>query len=209
MTPLQMHVAGATVQHLGPFGEIVVPTNTSPLSPEIRDKWVRPLYFGLRHDRAAAFVEKNLGEADLELVKVLLSHFDWRSRKTGAHLAAFLGLSDFEDQIGRLLLRSDVCYAGFGYCVAIAEFNTPIGVQYLNRYLDYYLKKPELFFDQNNVMAALKYLDEVNGTKFFDLHLGNWNDFVVGKQNWDLERSIDGFKEYVALFKDIKKRCET
>lgn len=208
MTPLQMHVAGATVQHLGPFNEIVVPTNDEPLSAELRDKWVRPLYFGLRHDGAAEFIESHLKEANLELAKTLLCHFDWRSRKTGAHIAALLDLKELEEQIGRLLLRSDVCYAGFGYCVAIAAFNTSVGIQYLNRYLDYYLKTPELFFDQNHVMAALKYLDEVNGTKYFDLHLENWNYFIIGKQNWDIERSIRGFKEYMELFIKTKNRCE-
>ena len=208
MNPLQRHVAGATVQHHGPFNEIEVPVNSDPLSAEIRDKWVRPLYFGLRHKGATEFIVEHLSEANFDLVETLLCHFDWRSRATGGYLAALLNLKQSEEHIGRLLLRSDVCYAGFGYCVAIATFNTPAGVNFLNQYLDYYLKRPELFFDQNHAMAALKYLDEINGTENLTLHKANWNDFVIGKQNWDLEKSIQGFREYMALLLETRNRCK-
>ena len=58
------------------------------------------------------------------MVTTLLAYFDWRPRRVGARLAALREMTGFDDHIGRLLVRSDVCYAGKGYCLALARFNT-------------------------------------------------------------------------------------
>ncbi|MES2071497.1 MAG: DUF6000 family protein [Pseudomonadota bacterium] len=204
MNPILLHTAGATVQHKSPFSDLEVPVSIEPLPIDIRENWVRPLYFGLRHDHIKTFLEEHLFAANADLVRMLLTQFDWRSRTTGAHLAALLSLREFESQIGNLLLRSDVCYAGFGYCLAIASFNTTEGVEFLRKYLRYYLNRPELFFDQNIVMGALAYLDELNGTEYIKDHMQDWHTFVDGKQGWDLEKSIENFKQSMDMLLKLK-----
>ena len=88
MNPVELHVAGATVQHRSPFSEIEVPTRKEFPPVEIREKWVRPLYFGLDKEHVDDFLEKHLSEADPELIGELLTYFEWRTRTTGALLAA-------------------------------------------------------------------------------------------------------------------------
>jgi hypothetical protein len=61
------------------------------------------------------------------------------------------------------LVRSDVCYAAGGYCLALAKFNTARAREYLVSYLDYYLTRRDLVFDQRLAMAALAYLDQRDG----------------------------------------------
>jgi hypothetical protein len=97
------------------------------------------------------------------VVTTLLAYFDWRPRLVGAWLAALREMTEFDDHIGRLLVRSDVCYAGKGYCLALARFNTVRARDYLVSYLDYYLGRPDLWFEQSEALGALAYLDQRNG----------------------------------------------
>ena len=152
MNPLELHVAGATVRHQGPFSELEVPVSSGPLPAEVRAQWVRPLYFGLQKPHVPGFLAANLSLVDDQLIDQLLTHFDWRSRVAGALLVALQRREAFADRIGRLFLRSDVCYAGATYCLALATFNTPSSIQVLKCYLDYYLERKDLWFDQNSAM---------------------------------------------------------
>jgi len=121
MNPLQRHAAGATVVHSGPFSALEVPVDTTILANELREKWVRPLYFGINKALAQDFIVANSHLISSELISQLLANFDWRPRSVAAYLVAVSKKAEFTTTIGRLLLRSDVCFAGAAYCVALGR----------------------------------------------------------------------------------------
>lgn len=83
-------------------------------------------------------------EIDKNIVLNLLIDFNWRTRITGAFFSAINKYQEFEDIIGRHLLKSEVCYSGSGYCLALATFSTENAKGYLVKYLDYYLDRKDL-----------------------------------------------------------------
>jgi len=195
MTPVERHVAGATIQHESPFCGLSVPIVYEPPREEIRERWIRPLYFGLGEPHVAGFVRANASAATDDLIHELLSHFDWRSKVAGAYLAALRRRTGFTEQMGCLLLRSDVAFAGAAYCLALAEFNTDEGLSFLCRYLDHYLSQTHLWFDQSSAMAALAYLDEKNATETLSRYASAWEAFVANKSHWNLQASIAHFAQ--------------
>jgi hypothetical protein len=194
VTP-ELHSAGATVLHRSPFDDLEVPISADPLDPGIRDRWVKPFYMAVPDNLISieAALRPLLPEVSPELINALLTQFNWRPRVLGAFFVALDRRNDFQDFIGRLLLRSDVCYAGRSYCIALACLNTPTAVDFLQRYLRYYLTRNDLWFDQAVAMAALRYLDEVNGTAHFGGFDELWRDFVSNKPNWNLAQTCSRF----------------
>jgi hypothetical protein len=191
---IKLHVAGTTVRHQNPFSQLPIPQNAEELSIEFLEKWVSPFYMTsfsnsvfLKHLKPIAH------ELSEEVVAHLLGDFNWRTRIVGAWFSAIKQYAGFEQVIGNLLLRSDVCYAGGGYCIALASFNTKAATEFLCKYLDYYLSRPDLFFDQGDAMGALAYLDTVNQTQNLGRFIPSWEKFVADKSNWDLTRSIESF----------------
>src|SRR5471032_2654576 len=181
MNPLQLHSAGATVAHTSPFAALEVPMDTGMLASELRETWVQPLYFGIHKAAAQDFLVGNAHCITVELISQLLANFDWRSRTVGAYLVAVSDKAELTTWIDRLLLRSDVCYAGAAYCLALASINSEESVAFLEEYLSYYLTQPNLWFDQARAMAALSYLDRINGTgRASQFHVG-WTKFVADK----------------------------
>ncbi len=75
--------------------------------------------------------------SDHELAMLLDS--EWRSRLTAAWLIGLDRREQFRDRLGELLLASEVCYAGQGYCLALARFATAADAELLAAYLDAYL----------------------------------------------------------------------
>ena len=194
MNPIERHVAGATVQHDGPFSRLEVPIIYELPSVELRENWIRPLYFGLDKPHVAEFIKANASSVTDELICQLLSHFDWRSKVVGAYLAALRRRSSFTEHIGRLLLRSDVSFAGAAYCLALAEFNTAEGLSFLQKYLNHYLSQVDLWFDQGAAMSAVAYLDEKNNTTILSQYTGTWNVFIESKSDWSLQKFTAFFK---------------
>jgi Family of unknown function (DUF6000) len=207
---IERHVAGATVRHSSPFSVLEVPTSVVPMRADHRRKWVHPFYLNLLNlykveSKLVAAMSPLLSEVNEELVLDLLSQFDWRPRLVGAYLVALRRLSGLETVIGQLLLRSDVCYAGQGYCVAIAELNSSAGVEFLSKYLDYYLGQVNLWFDQGEAMAAIHYLDTVNQTNLLARYREPWDRYVANKPNWSLERSVQNFQERLSFVKAVRE----
>ena len=211
-----MHSAGATVVHEHPFKSLEVPALREPLPDEMRDRWVMPLYMKLHghpdnavQDKIAAFVIERWSEMTEDLARSLLENSGWRPRLVGAYLAAFKDFQSLTVLIGRLLLRSDVCYAGTGYCVALARFNAPQATAFLLEYLNYYLTRNDLFYDQGDAMAAIAHLDAMNGTNYLESLMEKWKAFVVTKPHWDLRRHIALFEmrmRAVASFGKLVRR---
>jgi len=188
------HVAGATVRHSSPFADLDVPAIRATPPPEVIERWIKPFYL-VRPDEAAwtEALRPLLDELDEDMVRDLLTYFNWRPRIVAAYFATVRNYSSLEEHLGRLLLRSDVCYAGRGYALALTSFNTPGSLAYMTQYLDYYLDQPDLWFDQGEVVAGVTHLDRRNGTKLIDAYRERWARFTSNKPNWDLGRTIERF----------------
>lgn len=152
---------------------------------------VRPHYLKLHDANHLPELVDAAASMSVEQVDRLLRLRDWRSRSTGAYFAAVCGYAQLEDAIGRLLLRSDLVYAGRSYALALASFGAPSSVAFLERYLETYLRRPELWFDQGHVLAALAWLDEQDGQSRSGHWAAPWAAFVADKPNW----SLSSFKE--------------
>lgn len=202
---LAQHVAGATVRHAGPFSDLPVIENKTAMDQATIDKFVVPLY--MKNPATPEYVNaiseiKN--EITPEIASELLGDFNWRTCSVGADFAAIYMYREFEENIGNLLLRSDVCYAGQNYCIALASFGTDKSVEFLNKYLEYYLKRTDLWFDQLSALSALSYLDDLRGEENSTRHETAWNQFVENKQNWDLDRGVIAFRETMEAVKALR-----
>ena len=201
---IALHISGATVRHKNPFEEIEVPRNGEEFTEEFVDKWVVPFYMNSlsnSDDTVIKAFADTAKEIDRTIVLKLLSDFDWRTRITGAFFSAINDYQEFEDIIGRHLLKSEVCYAGSGYCLALATFGTDNAKKYLVSYLDYYLDRKDLWFDQADAFCALEHLDKHQADKL----INKWNEFVADKEYWSLEKSRKHFANCITTLDKIKE----
>ena len=200
---IALHVTGATVRHKNPFEEIEVPRNEEEFTEEFVDKWVVPFYMNSlsnSDDTTIKTFADTAKEIDKNIVLRLLSDFDWRTRITGAFFSAINNYQEFEDIMGKHLLKSEVCYAGPVYCLALATFGSDNAKKYLVTYLDYYLARKDLWFDQADAFCALEYLDESQADKLKE----KWNNFVADKEHWSLEKSREHFNNCMMTLDKIR-----
>ncbi|MFD5572762.1 DUF6000 family protein [Streptomyces cadmiisoli] len=92
-----------------------------------------------------------------EIAKLLEG--SWRERRTAAWLVAVSRRTEFREDLGQLLLASEVCCVGLAYSVTLASFGTARDADLLAAYLDRYLRRPDLAYDQTVVMGALQFTD--------------------------------------------------
>lgn len=202
---LARHVAGVTVRHNSPFADLDIIENAEPLSRELITKYVVPFYLGSKD--TDAFRKNYLALKDsinIELVSSLLGDFDWRPRSVGAYFAALGCMNELEENIGNLLLRSDVCYAGHDYCLALASFSSSQAINYLDRYLEHYLNQKDLWFDQGSAMAALAFIGTHRGEDLVTPYRAAWDAFVSNKPNWNLASSIEDFAQQMQSLNEFK-----
>ncbi len=201
-----LHSAGATVSHDGRFAKLDVPSKEDSLSKEFILKWVTPFYSsGLQNDSFATDYHEVRNELTVEITLELLSEFNWRPRIVGAYFAAIERYDSLEDIIGKLLLRSDVCFAGTGYCLALATFGSEESIQFLRQYLDYYLRMDDLWFDQGDAMAAIAYLDRQKGTDVISDLMPLWTKFVKNKNEWNLDSYIQSLDESMSAIEVLRR----
>lgn len=195
---IESHSAGAIVRHKSPFSELESYKNEEKLDQNFLNKWVIPFYFELNNqsDNWIEMMIKVNSKLTEEVILKNLGDFNWRTRSTGSYFAAIKQAYHLEEIIGTHLLKSEVCYAGAEYAKTIASFNTPKSANFLKEYLKYYLKKPDLYFDQDSVMIALKYLDEINGSNHIDEHIEDWNNFLNWRNNYTY-RNLQNLKKTV------------
>ena len=186
------HIAGATISHKSPYSEVIVPSNESPITQDFRDKWVIPFY--MKHPSEDGYIDDfiNLSpDLDSSVIHNLLGDFNWRTRSVGALFAA-AGRFDYTvNTIGNLLLKSEVCFAGKSYCTALSCIATDDAIDFICQYLDHYLDRKDLYYDQAEAMASLQYLDPIRSKSFEP----KWNEFIADKPNWGLDRTFDWIKK--------------
>lgn len=103
---------------------------------------------------------------DAELEALL--GYEWRSRLTAAWLIGVDRRDRCRERIGDLLLASEVCFSGSAYCFALARFGTHADAEILTAYLDRYLPRTDLRYDQHAALGALLRLDAHLGTHHAD-----------------------------------------
>ncbi|MFC9266822.1 DUF6000 family protein [Streptomyces zhihengii] len=134
-----------------------------------RDTFVREL-----GEDAAAITPREL---------TLLLEGGWRERKTAAWFIAVARRREFRGLLGEMLLASEVGYAGTAYCVTLATFATTADADLLAAYLDHYLRRPDLYYDQPAALGALLHVDERLGTEQaarFTAPGGLWPQWIDG-----------------------------
>jgi Family of unknown function (DUF6000) len=174
----RLHSAGATVRHVSPFDSLLTYKNDKDLTADFIKKWAVPYYMEIAsysNSKWADTIKEINDEITVGICLSLLGDFNWRTRLVGSYFAAVKDYRELIDIIGTHLLKSEVCCVGHIYALTLAFFNDENCIRYLNKYLDYYLTKPSLYFDQKFVMEAVLYLDKQNKTDFFSKHLDSWN----------------------------------
>ncbi|MFJ1936560.1 DUF6000 family protein [Kitasatospora sp. NPDC088160] len=96
----------------------------------------------------------------------ILLESEWRSRLTAAWLIGFDRREHFRGVLGDLLLASQLCFAGQGYCIALARFGADEDAQHLTAYLDRYLRRPDCQYDQHWAISALLHIDSRTGSEY-------------------------------------------
>lgn len=174
---------------------------------------VKPHYLQLLHgnflhlegEELSSFVNsmgKVLSEVNPSQIERLLQ-IAWREQLTGAWLLGLKNWTQFTESIGNLLIPSVTCYAGQGYCFALASFATVESADYLCRYLNKYLPQKDKFYDQLWAMSALIWIDRVKGTDHSLKYLkpdGLWELFVADKTQfggWNLEKQNQEFFQFM------------
>jgi len=182
-----------------PFENMELAGNHDVLPLEFTTQWVKPFYMGFLSPRKERLDAAIAAAKDITpgIVKILLEHFNWRTLTTGAYFAAVKRYIEFEDTIGILMLKSNFCYAGAAYCIALASFRTERSIGYLKQYLDYYLERKDLDHDQPEALCALWYIDRDAAAEYQD----KWERFVTNRPGWDLE-------EYKKQFSQSMERLE-
>jgi|SRR5579871_4896910 len=186
--------------------------NLSPLC----QTWVRPFYREFLHgnflflkdeDHRNGFVQfVQQALAALEAVTVdRLMRLAWREQLAGSWFTGLKGWTQFTQQIGDLLLESRACYAGQGYCFALARFANEDSIEYLKSYLDTYLPQKECYYDQNWALSALLWLDKARMTQEAKIYLqsgGLWERFVADKPYWNIVATEQRFHD-IMVFCDV------
>ncbi|MFI5527400.1 DUF6000 family protein [Kitasatospora sp. NPDC051853] len=141
------------------------------LSGPERDSFVRELV-------------RDAGEITAAELGILLEG-GWRERRTACWLVAVAGRTEFRTRIGELLLASGGPYQG-SPCIALATFGTGADADLLCAYLDRYLPRTELVWDQGVVLSTLLHLDAVLGAERAAPYLadgGPWQQWAAATTN--------------------------
>jgi len=111
----------------------------------------------------------------------------WRECRTASWLVVVAGRTEFRSRIGELLLASGGPYAGAAYCVTLATFGESADADLVCRYLDHYLLRPDLGYDQGIALGTLLHLDAALGTERASRYLAagglwqQWSDATPGR----------------------------
>ncbi|MFE6888222.1 DUF6000 family protein [Streptomyces sp. NPDC057694] len=139
----------------------------------------------------------------------LLLDCGWRERKTAAWLIAIADRTAFRHRLGELLLASEVCYAGHAYCITLAAFGTSADAELLVTYLDRYLARPDLDYDQTSALGALLHLDATHDTDHATRLLapdGPWQQWVQAQPH-RRELKPAEYQETMARYSLFVREC--
>ncbi|MFD7757677.1 DUF6000 family protein [Streptomyces sp. NPDC059757] len=174
------------------------PRSSDPELLDVIDRYVKPTtndtwrYLHLLHANftrddereRTAFLQslRSAAQAITDEELEILLESEWRSRLTAAWLIGVDRRQHFRDVLADLLLASQLCFSGQGYCFALARFCTEEDALHLTAYLERYLQQPDCQYDQHWAISALLHIDSRAGTEHADRFLTpaglwhQWND---------------------------------
>jgi len=94
-----------------------------------------------------------------ERIDKLLTNREWRGRLGASWFIGLSGRAHFVPIIGKLLLASELAYAGQGYCMALALIGGDESAQLLRTYLEIYLPPMGRFYNQDWAIGALAHIE--------------------------------------------------
>jgi hypothetical protein len=172
----------------------------------IRERFVRPFYLALLHgnlrrrdldlavELPARIAEAAKAIADSELA-TLLEEREWRGRLAAGWFIGITQRRGFVDAIGRLLLASELTYAGQGYCVALGLIAEPSCEEYLRSYLRLYLPLRGRFYDQTWAVGAFAHIRRKRPDEFLEPSL--WREKDGGLDPEDGIKDFDSLVSYL------------
>ncbi|NEB16619.1 DUF6000 family protein [Streptomyces coelicoflavus] len=123
----------------------------------------------------------------------------WRECTAAAWLIAVAGRTEFRERLGGLLLASRGPFVGQAYCVCLASFGTSADADILEAYLDRYLPRADLYYDQTAALGALLLLDAKLGADHAARFLtpdGLWQQWIDGPPGKDRD-APDTYREFI------------
>ncbi|KOG28919.1 DUF6000 family protein [Streptomyces resistomycificus] len=163
-----------------------------------------PEYESPDDDRFMRDLREDAGLITADEIATLLEG-GWRERRTAAWFVAVSRRTGFRERLGELLLASETCCVGLAYSVALASFGTARDADLLAAYLDRYLRRPDLAYDQTVVMGALRFIDLNLGGDQADRFLGPgglWQQWLQDASH--MEPNTDPTPSYLSL---IRRLC--
>jgi hypothetical protein len=116
---------------------------------------------------------------------------EWRAQLTAAWLAGLTRRTQHRARISELLLASKVVHAGQGFCFALTRFGTDQDTQVLIKYLDHYLPRLDLQYDQPWALAALMHLNPQEAGRYLAESWPRWAARQTAMaQDLDLHRHL-------------------
>ncbi|ROO87315.1 hypothetical protein EDD29_4912 [Actinocorallia herbida] len=131
----------------------------------------------------------------------LLLDSGWRPRLVAAYLIAIDRRTVFRARLGELLLASEGPYAGSAYCVALARFGEDADAEILVAYLERYLPRADLDYDQSSAMGTLLYLDDRLGRRRAEAFLGEdgpWHSFQQQREQETGASELENLRTHFA-----------
>ena len=148
------------------------------------DTLVRPFYLRFLHGNFSheeesirtsffASLHQAAPTADPQSITRLFDSGGWRERLSAAWFVGLLKLDGFEDRISDLLLKSETCFAGQGYCFALARLASDSASVSLQNYLIRYLPVGTKEYDQEWAIGALHFINRAKAESI-PRDLGIW-----------------------------------
>lgn len=158
------------------------------------------------------WVAATLPALDKGIVQRLL-HGYWREQLVGSWLCGLKGWHRFGPVIGDLLVASKTCFAGQGHCFALACFATEAGASQLTQYLEKFLPRPDLAYDQEWAMPALLWIDEQRGTDHarpFMAAGGLWEHYLSAREQQATKHAFNSnASECIPRFRAAMNYCQS
>lgn len=144
-------------------------------------------YLRTAEGERAAFVrgtQAALGRITEGDIDSLLRSGGWREELAAGWFIGLLRLDSYADRLGDLLMQSRRCYAGQGFCFALARIGSRASAEHLVTYLERYLPVGERQYDQWWAVGALAWVDGRLGTEWAPRYVArqdDWNVTVGGR----------------------------
>jgi hypothetical protein len=136
---------------------------------------------GQERDEFIAAAREHLGRVTQKDVDEALDNPGWRERLVAGWTIAVKKWEQYVPRLGALLCRSERVFAGQGYCFALARIASEESAAHLCAYLDQYLARPDLVYNQDWVLGALLWTDKIRGESRAKHYLGPgaaWERFL-------------------------------